>query len=244
MAHCGTHRVGKDIVMAAPAPEWTDTWHPIAHGKIIQAVTAAAHDLGMGIREEAYSLSKNAGRMFGAITLDTGTPQIGHMIGIRNGVDKSLKLGLCGGTNVFVCDNLCFSGEFIAMRKHTSGLDMEELEKIAREAMGGAIIEMEKLTEWQNRLHETWVPKQDRKALWFDMITKGVFPPSQLNNYMGCLKDEMDLRKGRSLDNAHSLYNIHGAATRLMRSWPIDRATVGSANLIKVCDDYLEQRAA
>ena len=39
------------------------------------------------------------------------------------------------GTRVFVCENLCFSGEFLAFRRHTAGLDIDELAFLAYRSM-------------------------------------------------------------------------------------------------------------
>ena len=43
----------------------------------------------------------------------------GWVVGIRNSHDMTYPAGLVAGTRVFVCDNLCFSGEVRISRKHT-----------------------------------------------------------------------------------------------------------------------------
>ena len=40
-------------------------------------------------------------------------------VGIRNSTDKSFPLGFCGGSRVFVCDNLAFRADLLVKRKHT-----------------------------------------------------------------------------------------------------------------------------
>lgn len=43
-------------------------------------------------------------------------------IGLRNSYDRSLSIGLVAGTRVLCCDNLAFSGDVKASRKHTANV--------------------------------------------------------------------------------------------------------------------------
>src|SRR5205823_11029670 len=47
--------------------------------------------------------------------------------GLRTANDKTMSIQICAGLTVFVCDNLAFRGDLIALRrKHTSGLNLHE----------------------------------------------------------------------------------------------------------------------
>jgi len=243
-AHADTSRVAEKQVMAIPAPAFTKTWHPVPHRHVIESLEAACSETGISIVKREYSLNKTGTRMFGVWHLDAGNGSMGYALGLRNAIDKSMVVGVCAGTSVFVCDNLCFSGEFIRFRKHTGGLDIDELRVIGQDAVGGAIIEMEKMVGWQKSLHETWVPRRDRKELIYDMIEGDVFSGSQFKTYLSCLEDEKAIRRGRSLDCTNSLFNLHGAATRMMRGWNLLRVSDASARLNRICDDYTARIAA
>ena len=55
-------------------------------------------------------------------TIDLTTPLADGVtlaVGVRNSIDKSLPLGFCAGSRVFVCDNLSFRSELMVHRKHT-----------------------------------------------------------------------------------------------------------------------------
>ena len=55
------------------------------------------------------------------------TGEGGAAIGIRTSNDKSLALQLAIGYRVFVCDNMSFAGDLIALRrKHTGNLDLHK----------------------------------------------------------------------------------------------------------------------
>ena len=52
-------------------------------------------------------------------TNGNGARDYAWIVGIRNSHDKRYPAGLVAGSCVFVCDNLCFSGEVRISRKHT-----------------------------------------------------------------------------------------------------------------------------
>jgi len=242
MAHCDTNRVSEERVMEITAGEYTKTFHPIAHSELITALEGACGNYGVKVLDRKYSINQIGTKMFGVWNLDIGNGEIGYSLGLRNSIDKSMAVGVCSGTCVFVCDNLCFSGDFIAFRKHTSGLTTTQLSEIANNALGGAIIEMEKMHEWQKSMHEMWVPKQDRKGLVYDMIDKGVISGGKFDAYHNALKEEKALIRGRSLDGTNTLFNMHGAVTRMMRGDNLLKVSKRTGLLNKVCEDYIEYR--
>jgi hypothetical protein len=182
--------------------------------------------------------------MFGVWNLALGNGAMQYALGFRNSTDKTMVVGITAGTNVLVCDNLCFSGDFIAFRKHTSGLDEDELRQIAAEAVKGAVVKMDRFYEWHKGLHDYYVPRTDLKVLTFDMMAKGVFSGGQFSNFMSALDEERAVQHGTVLDGATSLYSVHGAATRLMRTWNLLRVSDATKLLNGICDDYLLSKAA
>lgn len=239
-----TTRVTEAEVMAVPAPQWTDTWHPVSHAQVIEATQLAVNQAGINVVSKTYSLNKTGARMFAVWNLDVGNGEMGYALGIRQATDKSMVLGYCAGTNVFVCDNLCFSGDYMRFRMHTSGLDLEELRRIAVEALTGAVVNMEKFHAWHKSLHDYYVPRPDFKAMVFDMVTKGVFSGGQIGNFLQCLDEEKGIIRGTVLDGTTSLFNVHGAATRLMRGWNLLRVSDATSALNGICDDYVAKKAA
>src|SRR5207245_7555427 len=66
--------------------------------------------------------------LFGVLQLAYGETGDGiAALGLRTGNNKTMSLQICAGYRVFVCDNLAFRGDLIALkRKHTSGLNLKE----------------------------------------------------------------------------------------------------------------------
>ena len=244
-AHTTTRRASEEAVLAVPTPIWTDTWHPVSHYDVVHSLQRAVANTGLDIIHKEYSLNQLGTKMFGSWSLSLGNGKIGYELGIRNAVDRSLALGVCAGTRVFVCDNMCFSADFIAFRKHTGGLDLDELEGLAQRAVADAVAKMHSLHSWQVSLKERYIPRQDFKALAYDCMTSGVFSSGNLDRFLEAHAEEQK-SAGWTWDaeNMATLYTVHGAATRVMRGWNLIKVARSTAALEGVLSRYIEAESA
>jgi len=119
--HAGAKKVTREMVEAVQVPTPTRSWRPVPYSHAIEYLhTTIERELKLPVVGEAYGLNKAGDQMFGVITLDTGNAEHGLSIGLRQSYNKSLSLGLAVGAQVFVCDNLAFSGSaFKVLRKNT-----------------------------------------------------------------------------------------------------------------------------
>lgn len=115
------HRAGIEKVLAVEVPPKTRSYTPVANGDLIDFVRSRIVDyMGLEVDREEYGLSRRDQQMFGVIRVKTDSDEHGLSIGLRNSYDKSLSVGFASGASVFVCDNLCFSGDSsVIIRKHT-----------------------------------------------------------------------------------------------------------------------------
>ena len=44
-------------VLAVPEPKWTNTWHPVAHRRVIETVSSVLEEAGVGVKDKHYSMS-------------------------------------------------------------------------------------------------------------------------------------------------------------------------------------------
>ena len=117
--------VDKNTLALVPTPTPTATWRPVPHIDVVAAVEAAISDRGMAIESERFGLARDQQKMFGVITLvNRNNPEWTRCVGIRNSHDQSFAAGVCCGVSVLVCSNLCFGGEHLLKRRHTSGIDI------------------------------------------------------------------------------------------------------------------------
>jgi hypothetical protein len=119
--HTGGRLVTLDELKEYRPPPPERRWHPVSHDTVLGTVKETLAEAGYEVRSEKLALNRSGTRFFG--TLDLATPivtGVSLVVGIRNSTDKSFPLGFCGGSRVFVCDNLSFhGGDLMVKRKHT-----------------------------------------------------------------------------------------------------------------------------
>lgn len=150
---------------------------------------------------------------------------------------KAFAIGICAGTWVTVCSNMMFSGEFIEVRRHTAGVDLEELRILAGRAVDGISIKLEDLGKWHIGLKEHSLNEEEYKILTYDALDKDVIPLTRFKEFKECHEEEMKL-------NDRSLYTFHGGITRMVRDTSLFNITRYSENVKGFCDDYIIQKAA
>lgn len=173
----------KETVYSIATPEATDTWNPLPHASIIDAVLESACNSGLVVHREAYGLSGKPGtdkyghRMFGVIDFSSGTDEYGFSIGIRNSHDKSMAAGICAGAKVFVCSNLIMSGDFSEKRKHTPGNNFLRLIKESFTLLPG---QLENLTKNLDRLKLEGIDDQQAEHLIWNAVRAGAINSSMM----------------------------------------------------------------
>ena len=126
--HCGASSVTRDAVINTNTPSPTDTWFPIAHETLIQRVWSAVETLGMRVSDQTHALTKDGARYFGLLQIESDQQRgddYSYVLGMRNAHDQSFTAAVSAGSRVFVCDNLCFSGEITIARKHTRYIERD-----------------------------------------------------------------------------------------------------------------------
>src|SRR5262249_61955276 len=147
VTHCGARVVTREEVDGVEAPAATDTWFPVKHAAVIDAVSRTLTGAGFAVRAVKYALSRGDARMFSTMDLDAPLASgVSLAVGIRNSTDKSFPLGFCAGSRVFVCDNLAFRSELLVRRKHTRfGRDRFQ------EAIAGAVQSLQEFRDTEAR---------------------------------------------------------------------------------------------
>lgn len=166
-----------------PEVVFTDTFHPVHHREVISAMRNSVQNVGLEIVNAEYTIAKEGMQFFGVWDLSNKNADMCWSLGIRNSMDKSLALGVVAGTRVFVCSNLAFSGEYVEFRKHTKGLDNDELEYIAFKAMRKMVKKLTEFQTWHESLGNYTLTETDAKALLVNAMASGVFPPSKFARF-------------------------------------------------------------
>jgi hypothetical protein len=226
----GTNHVTEAEVFNVPAVPFTRTFSPVHHRDVIGAIKEAISVVGMDIVKSEYVLAQNNQRMFGVYDLSQGTSELSWSIGIRNSMNKSMSLGVTAGTRVFVCDNLCFSGEYLTFRRHTSGLDTDELAFLAFRSMRKMIPLLRSFQNWHLGLRKFPLSEMDAKILLVEIMTNNVIAPSKFSRFNELF--------GKIYDN--SLYGFHESATDVLKGSNL--LTLPQKNMIlnQILNNYID----
>ena len=203
----GKNRVSEAEVIAVPAVPFTKTFHPVHHRDFIQSVRDGVKAVGLEIVKAEYVLAANGNRMFGVYDLSAGSSELCYSIGIRNSMNKSMSLGITAGTRVFVCENLCFSGDFLALKRHTSGLDADMLAFLAYRAMKTMVPKLVAFQRWHEGLKNYSLPQSDMRVLLVEIMENNVIPVTkffEFNELFGKVYDD-------------SLWGYHESVTHILR---------------------------
>ncbi|HEY8899699.1 MAG TPA: DUF932 domain-containing protein [Chthoniobacterales bacterium] len=119
--HCGAAAVSRRELASVPTPQPTHTWMPIAHTKVLAQIERTLKANDIEVLGEAHSLTADGQRYFGLLEVRHGhnANDYSWVLGLRNSHDKTFPAGIVAGVQVFVCDNLSFSGEVKLARRHT-----------------------------------------------------------------------------------------------------------------------------
>lgn len=126
LLHCGASRVEREQLAAVATPVSTTSWTPIGHFELLEQVEKSLASRKLSIVTEAHGLTKDNNRYFGLLQISNlklgelgDQPDYGYCLGLRNSHDRRFPVSLAIGSSVFVCDNLSFSSEIRAFRRHT-----------------------------------------------------------------------------------------------------------------------------
>src|SRR3989442_11572754 len=205
ISHVDTDIVTRAELQGIQTPDPTSTWRPIPHVELVETLDTVLKQEHMEIREEQFASRRDGSVLFAVLQLAYGETGDGiAALGLRTGNNKSMSLQICAGLSVFVCDNLAFRGDLIALkRKHTSGL-------ILREELTLAVIRFQehfgRLVGEIQDLKKRALGDIEAKALIHDVFAEGLMPvrllPDVSRAYFEPQLAEFEPRNAWSLHNA------------------------------------------
>jgi len=205
VSHVDTDIVSRAELRALPMLEPTRTFKPIPHIELVDMLELVLRENQIRIEEERFALRRDGSVLFGVLLLAYGETADGRAaLGLRTANNKTMSIQLCAGLSVFVCDNLAFRGDMIALkRKHTSGLNL-------RIELAGAILRFQehfgRLAGEVEHLKARALPDVEAKAMIHDAFASGLMPvrflPEVSQGYFAPELPEFEPRNAWSLHNA------------------------------------------
>ena len=119
-------RLERDALKSIEPPPPTKTWQPVKHYDLLTEIELALGKRDITITKEQLAVQRRGELFYGVLDLTRQTDdQFTSALGIRASNNKLMAIQIAVGARVFVCDNLMFQGDTIALkRKHTSGLNL------------------------------------------------------------------------------------------------------------------------
>jgi len=175
LSHTQSPLVTRDELLTISPPPATSTWKPIAHADLIQAIDRQLLVRGITIQREQFALQRDGARLFAVLDLAfEQTDEFCAAMGVRNSTDKSLALDIAVGLRVFVCENLAFSGDLIALhRKHTVKFDLNA--DISR-AVDRYQQHLAAFHKQVNELKEERLTELEAKGIIYDVFGRQILP--------------------------------------------------------------------
>lgn len=128
--HSGGKACTRDELDLIPMPEQTATYQPVSHFQLTNRLMTISQDImsGFTLSGEKYGIARDGNQLFAVLQFRNSNEDMGLALGFRNSYDKSMAVGFACGASVFVCDNMCLTGDIVVMRKHTKSVwaELEE----------------------------------------------------------------------------------------------------------------------
>lgn len=214
--HCGAATCSREQVGTIRTPDATNTWQPIAHDRFITQVESALAATNMRVVNEAHSLTRDGQRYFGLLQVANcqNTGDHAYVLGLRNSHDKSFPAGLVVGAQVFVCDNLAFTGEIRLSRKHTSRI-VEDLPRLTAKAVGELSQKWTRMTERYDRYKQFEISD----AAAHDMIVRAMDVKAAPTTQFGeILKEWRTPRHQEFVEAGKTAWRLYNAFTEAAKA--------------------------
>lgn len=199
-----TTKITRADLAILPVPESTDTFQPIAHKELVDALDEALALRCFQIQRSEFAVSTDGMKLFGLLEINAALDGVRFAIGLRNSNDKSMRLGLVAGYRVRICDNMMFQGDFNPLlAKHTKGLDLIESISIGVDRIHRGFKPLEKAIQTKRLMR---ISDDEARVLIYQAFLEEKFPISLIKqvhqNYFNPGYEEFHDRSLWSLENA------------------------------------------
>jgi len=210
-----------DQLREVETPEPEGRFHPIPHAHLYDTARELLTTGGNVITREQHAVSNDGDLYFSLLDVTNGSnnPDYGRVVGLRNSHNKMFSASLIAGNQVFVCDNLSFTGEIKVGRKHTRYInrDLPRLINLATAKMGEAWVNQE---ERVSSYKDCSLSREEVHDIVCTALRAGALPSSKI----GPVLKEYDEPRHEEFEprTAWSLFN---AVTEIGKEWPINTLT-------------------
>lgn len=241
IVHAGARRIDRLALKDLPEPQQLGPRHqPVAHHRLVETLAAVLEDQHLHVKREEYAIyGDQAERIFGVLDVESSNglgqwsrPGQGFALGLRGANDRTMSLQIAVGARVFVCDNMAFAGDLIALRRrHTIGL---ALESELRDAVLRFKEQTVSLVEQTDRAKTVELTPDRAKALMHDQFIRGTLPVNRLAAVSKWYFDPPTTGAEDVSEYPRTLWSLVNAFTREMRDLKPARKFTATARIGKL----------
>ncbi len=235
LLHCGSVPITKGELAVIQTPAPTQTWTPIPHIDLLNAVENEMLDANLIIENEMLAVSQSQSgqhgdRFFGLLEVKSENENYALQIGLRNSHDRTITCGLCVGSKVFVCDNLAFSVEVVISRKHTC-LIKRDLPRLINQAVG----KLGDLQEHQAKRIEAYQNTDISDSQFNDLLIRSLDSKVICASKIQKILDESRNPKHDAFV-PRTVWSTFNAFTEILKSYDIQDLPKRTQSLHGLCD--------
>lgn len=237
ITHCGAQRVERAELGKVTLPAATDTHLPIPHDYMADLIEDRLNENGLKVVQSEFALGRHGADMFGIMEVGSAPgSDFATVVGFRNSHVKKLSAGLVLGDGVFVCDNLCFSGEVKFGRRHTINIldDLPDLVSDAiRRIMGINTAQVARAEAYK----EKQISNEFADHLIMNMLREGVINTQRVEKVVA----EWDVPSHEEFTKTgRSIYRLKQATTEALKGSNIIQMPEKTAKLTSMLDQAAE----
>ena len=210
----GSFQTTKDQLDLIQLPEQTDSYTPVSHYDLADKLSIIGQDIltDYTLADESYVLARNGNRLFAVLKFQNSNPDLAMSIGFRNSYDRSMSVGLAVGANVFVCDNMMFTGDIAVMKKHTKNVwgSLEDLAITTLYKSGRTFHQLVEDSDWMKR--RVLSMDQGFRSMG-ELFGQGILSPRQ----MTAVKEEWVHPRHKEFE-ARNQWSFYNACTEALKS--------------------------
>ncbi len=225
--------VNRPALEGVVLPPTTKSYQPIGHSWLLNQLEDAVRDMGFAFGSEHHGLSHDGSRYFGLIELRgvmSANADYTIQMGVRNSLDKRFGAQVAFGAQVLVCANLCFGGEYMLGRKHTTYIERDLPPLIADTLKGIPQLAADQDNRF-NAYQEAPLSVRNADHLIMNMLRAGAVNTSRIEKVIKEW-DEPSFEHGD-----RTVWRAFNAATQALKGANIHEMPMRTIKLQKVCDE-------
>ena len=238
MIHCGGAHVERGQLVNYEAPAPTQSYKPIQHLDYANMVMDTIEGFDFRIGEEGHAVGRSGNHYFGMAELRYADSEddFALVTGWRSSYDKTLSAGFVVGSQVFVCDNLCFSGDINIGRKHTTNI-LADLPSLLWNAVAQIVPMRDRQLRRINAYKEEKVSDSNLNDLVVEAYREGVIPARQV----GPVIDQFYAPKHEEfVENGRTLWTAFNGFTEILKGSSIWNLPERTSALHTLCDKSIK----